>query len=401
MTGRAIGLIGGAARCGLLGGIRASSCLSEENHHPTRGDSRRPQRESSLHLLRPPRRRLHQIVTERLRSLSVRASLQTRSPSGNCTASRHSIEDCSVLCGSTPQESPQSARKGYIPLSAICKSLKGLAPRVQHNIRTRFRRTGKALDPMPAADKGLAKARHVFTKHGGMLRTPTRSASSIHPRTLYVLRDSGEIEQLGRGLHRLSIAPPLSSPDLVPVAIRIPRAVVCLISALAHRGLTQVPHSVDLELPSHAQIPKIDGVPLRVFWYSELSFSAGIETIRMDEAAVRLYSPEKTIDDCFKYRNKSGLDLAIETLRTYRDRTPNPNLHALARSIEPDLRIYCDIAADAIKNALRLQKPLKGLRTGSSRPVLKLYERRPRWLTAARGPGTASARRGLRSRWTN
>jgi predicted transcriptional regulator of viral defense system len=185
---------------------------------------------------------------------------------------------------------------------------------------------------MPAADTGLSNARHVFNKHGGMLRTANAIRLGIHPRTLYALRDSGEIEQVGRGLYRLSTAPPLSSPDLVPVAIRIPRAVVCLISALAHHGLTtQVPHSVDLALPSHAQIPKIDGVPLRVFWYSEPSFSAGIETVKMDEVSVRIYSPEKTIADCFKYRNKIGLDLAIEALRAYRDHTPKPNFQALAK----------------------------------------------------------------------
>ena len=91
---------------------------------------------------------------------------------------------------------------------------------------------------MPATDRGLAKARHVFTKHGGMLRTSKAIQLGIHPRTLYALRDLGEIERVGRGLFRLSTAPPLSSPDLIPVAIRIPRAVVCLISALAHHGLT-------------------------------------------------------------------------------------------------------------------------------------------------------------------
>ena len=185
---------------------------------------------------------------------------------------------------------------------------------------------------MPLANTGPAKARHMFAKHGGMLRTANAIRLGIHPRTLYALRDSGQIEQVGRGLYRLSTAPPLSSPDLVPVAIRIPRAVVCLISALAHHGLTtQVPHSVDLALPSHAQIPKIDGVPLRVFWYSEPSFSAGIETVTMDQVRVRIYSQEKTIADCFKYRNKIGLDVAIEALRTYRDRKSKPNFQALAK----------------------------------------------------------------------
>ena len=105
-----------------------------------------------------------------------------------------------------------------------------------------------------------------------------------------------------------------------------------LISALAHHGLsTQVPHAVDLALPSHAQIPKIDGVPLRVFWYSEPSFSAGIDVVTIDGVPVRIYSPEKTIADCFKYRNKIGLDVALESLRTYRERMRKPDFQALAK----------------------------------------------------------------------
>src|SRR5271156_2953426 len=133
---------------------------------------------------------------------------------------------------------------------------------------------------MAAADTALALARQVFSKHGGMLRTSNAMRLGIHPRTLYALRDAGDIEQVGRGLYRLSTAPPLSSPDLVPIAIRIPRAVVCLISALAHHGLTtQIPHAIYIALPSHANVPKVDGVPLRVFWYPEASFRAGVEVV--------------------------------------------------------------------------------------------------------------------------
>jgi predicted transcriptional regulator of viral defense system len=117
-----------------------------------------------------------------------------------------------------------------------------------------------------------------------------------------------------------------------PVAIRIPRAVVCLISALAHHGLTtQVPHAVDIALPSHAQIPKIDGIPLRVFWYSEPSFSAGIDVTTIDDVPVRIYSPEKTVADCFKYRNKIGLDVAVEALRAWRDRKPKADFQSLSK----------------------------------------------------------------------
>lgn len=188
---------------------------------------------------------------------------------------------------------------------------------------------------MPATDTGVTKAREVFTEHGGMLRTSKALRLGIHPRTLYALRDAGEIEQVGRGLYRLSTAPPLSSPDLVPIAIRIPRAVVCLISALAHHGLTtQIPHVIDIALPSHAKVPKVDGVPLRVFWYPEPSFRAGVEVVAIDDVSVRIYSVEKTIADCFKYRNKIGLDVAIEALRTYRERTPKPNRPKLTKFAE-------------------------------------------------------------------
>jgi len=191
--------------------------------------------------------------------------------------------------------------------------------------------------PMPVSDAGLVKARRAFTKHRGMLRTSDAIRLGVHPRTLYTLRDRGEIEQVGRGLYRLSTAPPLTSPDLVSVAIRIPRAVICLISALAHHGLTtQVPHAVDVALPSHAQVPTIDGIPLRVFWYSEPSFSGGMEVISVDQVPVRVYSAEKTIADCFKYRNKIGLDVAIEALRTYRERTRKPDSQALSRFAQMD-----------------------------------------------------------------
>ena len=112
---------------------------------------------------------------------------------------------------------------------------------------------------------------------------------------------------------------PLTNPDLVAVAMRAPRAVICLISALAYHELTtQVPHAVDLALPSHAQAPKIREIPIRVFWFPPSSFNAGVEVVEIDKTPVRIYSAEKTVADCFKYRNKIGLDVAIEALRIYR-----------------------------------------------------------------------------------
>lgn len=183
---------------------------------------------------------------------------------------------------------------------------------------------------MPKPVNSLTQARRIFAARLGILRTSEAMRLGIHPRTLYQLRALGDIEQVGRGLYRLSEAPPLTNPDLVTIALRIPRAVICLISALAHHRLTrQVAHAVDLALPSHAQVPKIDHIPLRVFWFSEPAFSAGIEVVTLDAVPVRMYSPEKTIADCFKYRNKIGLDVALEALRTYREQTRKPNVRAL------------------------------------------------------------------------
>lgn len=180
------------------------------------------------------------------------------------------------------------------------------------------------------ASSPTSAARELFAKHGGMLRTSKAIRLGIHPRTLYALRDTGQIETVGRGLYRLASAPPLTAPDWVSVALRLPRAVICLISALAHHGLTtQIPHTVDFALPSHSQVPRLDGLSIRVFWFSGPAYSAGIQVINIDGVPVRIYEPEKAIADCFKYRNKIGLDIAVEALRTYRERHKRPNRRAL------------------------------------------------------------------------
>ena len=183
--------------------------------------------------------------------------------------------------------------------------------------------------PLPSLT-ALTKARRLFAEHGGMLRTTEAIRLVLHPRDLYSLRDHGEVEEVARGLYRLASAPPLTSPDLVSVAIRVPKAVICLISALNLQGLTkEVPHAIDLALPSHSQVPRIGDIPLRLFWYPEPSFNAGVETVTIDRIPVRVYSAEKTVADCFKYRNKIGLDVAVQALRAYRERKGRPDIKAL------------------------------------------------------------------------
>jgi predicted transcriptional regulator of viral defense system len=161
----------------------------------------------------------------------------------------------------------------------------------------------------------------AFRRHGGILSTSDALRLGIHARTLYALRDSGALEQLSRGLYRLADLPPLSNPDLVIVARRVPQAVVCLISALAfHELTTQIPHAVDIALPPRTAKPVLEFPPLRVFWFSGLAWSEGVEVRRLDGVPVRVYDAAKSVVDCFKYRNKLGLDIALEALRFYRQR---------------------------------------------------------------------------------
>jgi predicted transcriptional regulator of viral defense system len=171
----------------------------------------------------------------------------------------------------------------------------------------------------------------IFREHGGMLMTGEALQFGVHPRTLYSMRDSGVLERISRGVYRLSDLPPLSDPDLVSVATRIPQGVICLISALAfHRLTREIPHYVYLALARGDRPPRLGHPPLRVFWLTEPVFRAGVETHIVDGVSLRIYSPAKTIADCFKYRNKIGIGVAVEALRMLRERgelDPDQILH--------------------------------------------------------------------------
>jgi predicted transcriptional regulator of viral defense system len=167
--------------------------------------------------------------------------------------------------------------------------------------------------------KSTEDAIALFQRHGGTLRTSEALRLGVHPRTLYAMRDSGVLEQLSRGLYRLADLPPLTNPDLVTVALKVPQAVICLVSALAfHELTTQIPHAVDVALENGAARPTLEYPPLRIYWFSGPAWSEGIETHLVDDVPVRIYSPEKSLADSFKYRHKIGLDVALEALKLYR-----------------------------------------------------------------------------------
>jgi predicted transcriptional regulator of viral defense system len=162
----------------------------------------------------------------------------------------------------------------------------------------------------------VARAQGIFRRHHGVLRTAQAIRLGIAPRTLYAMRDSGLLTPIGRGAYRLAELPPLSHPDLVSVALQVPRGVICLVSALSfHRLTTQIPHAVYVALPSEVRKPRLDYPPLRVFWFSKAAYSAGIQQHQLDGVPVAVYSPAKTVADCFRFRSQIGLDVALEALK--------------------------------------------------------------------------------------
>jgi predicted transcriptional regulator of viral defense system len=162
----------------------------------------------------------------------------------------------------------------------------------------------------------IEKAIRIFQEHSGRLRTSEAIRFGIAPRTLYNLRDSGQIEEVTRGIFRLPGTSSNEHSDLLQVALRIPNGVICLISALAFHNLTaQIPHAVYVALPVDAEKPRIAYPPLRLFWLSQSSYKSGVQEHEVDEAVIRIYGREKTIADCFKFRNKVGLDVALEALK--------------------------------------------------------------------------------------
>jgi len=198
-----------------------------------------------------------------------------------------------------------------------------------------------------ATDKQVEAARRVFRRGGGILRTGDALDHGVHPRTLYAMRDAGLLERLDRGLYRLSDLPPLSDPDLVTVANKIPKSVICLISALHfHDITTQIPHAVSIAVPRGSEPPRLDFPPIHLYWFSGEAFTAGIELHHIDKTPVQVYSAEKTLADCFKYRNKIGMDTALEALTLYRDQyKPKPRKlieYAKVCRVEKVMRPYLE-----------------------------------------------------------
>ena len=160
--------------------------------------------------------------------------------------------------------------------------------------------------PYPATRKRLFRLREAVE-------------SGYHPETVRRLTDQGQIVRVGRGLYAPSSAKPTEHHSLAAVAARVPRGTVCLLTALRFHGLgTQNPREVWIAVDRRAGIPTIDFTPVRVVRTSGIALTTGIDEHQFEGVPVRITSPARTVVDCFKFRNRIGIDVAVEALRDYR-----------------------------------------------------------------------------------
>jgi len=161
-----------------------------------------------------------------------------------------------------------------------------------------------------------AKKNRAQTRSGQAVFRPRDLARRGVPRQdLYRLCREGRMTRLARGLYAPKDYRPTEHQGLMVTCSRIPKGVVCLLSALQFHDLTtQMPHEVWVAVRRPARPLSVD-LPVRIFYFSQAPFDAGIETHQIQGVSVRVYCPAKTVADCFKFRNKIGLDVALEALR--------------------------------------------------------------------------------------
>jgi predicted transcriptional regulator of viral defense system len=155
----------------------------------------------------------------------------------------------------------------------------------------------------------------------GVIRPGDLRTEGIAPVYLTRLVRSGELVRVGRGLYSLAGGAPSANRTVVEASRQLPRGVICLLSALRLHGLTtQMPATVWIAIGVKARRPRAAGPPLEIVRMSGRALTEGVEERILEGVRVRVYVPAKTVADCFKFRNKVGLDVALEALRDYRRR---------------------------------------------------------------------------------
>jgi predicted transcriptional regulator of viral defense system len=161
----------------------------------------------------------------------------------------------------------------------------------------------------------LKKIMRYFGQHG-IVRPRDIEAIGLPREYLVRLHRQGKLNRSGRGIYTRPDANVTERHSYAEVAKRVPNAAICLLSALAfHDITTQSPASVWIALGKGARTPAVTSPSLRIVRLSGPSLTEGIQNHQVEGVPVRVYSAAKTVADCFKFRNKIGLDVAIEALK--------------------------------------------------------------------------------------
>ncbi|MFO7984128.1 MAG: type IV toxin-antitoxin system AbiEi family antitoxin domain-containing protein, partial [Desulfuromonadales bacterium] len=154
----------------------------------------------------------------------------------------------------------------------------------------------------------------------GVLRVRDLTSRGIHPEYLRRLCKQGLMVRTGRGLYMLADADISAHHSLAQAAKLVPHGIICLLSALRFHDIgTQNPHEVWIALERTAGRPRIEYPPLRIVRFSGSGLTEGVEKHVIDGVPIKVTSPARTVADCFKYRNKIGLDVALEALKECRN----------------------------------------------------------------------------------
>ncbi len=181
--------------------------------------------------------------------------------------------------------------------------------------------------------------------------TGTARGLGIHSRDLYAWRDAGDIVELSRGVFRRAGAPEASWPDLLAVAYRAPRAIVCCVSAAMVHDLTdELPSAVQIAVPTPAHAPRIAYPPTAVLRFDERTFELGLSAVEAAPGeSIRIYDPARTVVDLLRLRHRFGDAVAYGALRRYlqgRDARPARLLgHAAVLGVRGPMRQALDIAS--------------------------------------------------------
>lgn len=169
---------------------------------------------------------------------------------------------------------------------------------------------------MPAPGSALEQAVLALAEQRPLLRARDLAGHGLPTMALSRLVAAGRLERVARGVYSLPGRPLSEHRSLAEVALRVPQGVVCLLSALRVHGIgTQAPFEVWMAIPHHSPTPRLDQPALRAIRMSGTALSEGVETLQIDGVDVAVFNASKTVADCFKYRNKIGLDVALEALR--------------------------------------------------------------------------------------